>query len=69
MEKQLETANFKALYYSTLVRVAKHELGVDVEKKPPWPGPLPSHPVYVDESPKHFDSAAGGCAARRSDWF
>ncbi|WP_240625379.1 COG3415 family protein [Spirosoma pollinicola] len=33
MEKELETANFKALYYSTLVRVAKHELGVDVEKK------------------------------------
>lgn len=33
MEKALETANSKALYYSTLVRVAKHELGVDVEKK------------------------------------
>ncbi len=33
LEEQLEEANFKALYYSTLVRVAKHELGVDIEKK------------------------------------
>ena len=33
LQKELETANFKALYYSTLVRVAKHELGVDIEKK------------------------------------
>ena len=33
LEEELETAHFKALYYSTLVRVAKHELGVDIEKK------------------------------------
>ena len=33
LEEELEAANFKALYYSTLVRVAKHELGVDIEKK------------------------------------
>lgn len=33
LERQLEEANFKALYYSTLVRIAKHELGVDIEKK------------------------------------
>ena len=33
LQEELETANFKALYYSTLVRVAKHELGVDIEKK------------------------------------
>ena len=33
LEQELEAANFKALYYSTLVRVAKHELGVDIEKK------------------------------------
>ena len=33
LEEQLEEVNFKALYYSTLVRVAKHELGVDIEKK------------------------------------
>ncbi|GAB3224188.1 hypothetical protein [Spirosoma arcticum] len=33
LEEELEIANFKALYYSTLVRVAKHELGVDIEKK------------------------------------
>ncbi|WP_461116848.1 hypothetical protein [Spirosoma jeollabukense] len=62
LEEQLEEANFKALYYSTLVRIAKHELGVDIEKKPPWPGPLPSHPVHADESSQHFDSAARGCA-------
>ena len=63
LEEQLEEANFKALYYSTLVRIAKHELGVDIEKKPPWPGPLPSHPVHTDESSHYFDSAARGCAA------
>ena len=33
LEEELEAANFKALYYSTLVRVAKHELGVDIGKK------------------------------------
>ena len=33
LEEQLEEANFKALYYSTLVRIARHELGVDIEKK------------------------------------
>lgn len=33
LQEELEAANFKALYYSTLVRVAKHELGVDIEKK------------------------------------
>lgn len=33
LQEELETANFKALYYSTLVRVVKHELGVDIEKK------------------------------------
>lgn len=33
LEQELEAANFKSLYYSTLVRVAKHELGVDIEKK------------------------------------
>ncbi|WP_245563721.1 helix-turn-helix domain-containing protein [Spirosoma luteum] len=63
LEEQLEEANFKALYYSTLVRIAKHELGVDIEKKPPWPGPLPSHPVHADESSQHFNSTAGRCAA------
>lgn len=63
LEEQLEVANFKALYYSTLVRVAKYELGVDVEKKPPWRGPLPSHPVHVDESCHYLNSSARGCAA------
>jgi transposase-like protein len=33
LEKELETANFKALYYATLIRVAEDELGVDIEKK------------------------------------
>jgi transposase len=33
LERQLEEAQFKALYYSTLVRVAEQELGMDIEKK------------------------------------
>ena len=33
LENDLETANFKALYYSTLMRVAEDELGIDIEKK------------------------------------
>ncbi|WP_240543603.1 hypothetical protein [Spirosoma foliorum] len=59
LEEELETANFKTLYYSTLVPVAKHELGVDIKKSP-----LPSHPVYADELSQHFDSAVRECA-----WF
>jgi len=48
-EQELEEAKFKALYYSTIVKVAEQELGVDIEKKPPWPGPLPSHPIHALE--------------------
>lgn len=33
LEKELEEAKFKAIYYSTLVQVAGQELGVDLEKK------------------------------------
>lgn len=33
LQKELETANFKALYYATLMRVAEEELGIDIEKK------------------------------------
>ena len=33
LERELEAANFKALYYSTLVRVAEQELGIAIEKK------------------------------------
>ena len=33
LEKELDEAKFKALYYSTLVQVAGQELGVDLEKK------------------------------------
>ena len=33
LEQELEVAKFKALYYSTLVKVAEQELGVDIEKK------------------------------------
>ena len=33
LEMELEAAQFKALYYSTLVRAAEQELGVDIEKK------------------------------------
>ena len=33
LEQELEASNFKALYYSTLVRIAEQELGIDIEKK------------------------------------
>ena len=33
LEQELEEAKFKALYYSTIVKVAEQELGVDIEKK------------------------------------
>ncbi|MBD2757274.1 hypothetical protein IC230_30645 [Spirosoma sp. BT704] len=33
LEEELEEAKFKALYYSTIVKVAEQELGVDIEKK------------------------------------
>lgn len=33
LEQELEVAKFKALYYSTIVKVAGQELGVDIEKK------------------------------------
>lgn len=33
LEQELEVAKFKALYYSTIVKVAEQELGVDIEKK------------------------------------
>lgn len=49
LEQELEEAQFKAIYYSTLVRVAEQELGMDIEKKRPAPGPLPSNPVHPYE--------------------
>ena len=33
LERELEASNFKTLYYSTLIRVAEQELGIDIEKK------------------------------------
>lgn len=33
LQQELEAAKFKAIYYSTLVRVAEQELGIDIEKK------------------------------------
>ena len=33
LEQELEAAKFKAIYYSTLVKVAEQELGIDIEKK------------------------------------
>ncbi|QMW04823.1 hypothetical protein [Spirosoma foliorum] len=49
LEQELEVAKFKALYYSTLIKVAEQELGVDIEKKPLWPGPLASHSIHAHE--------------------
>jgi transposase-like protein len=33
LEQELDVAKFKVLYYSTIVKVAEQELGVDIEKK------------------------------------
>ena len=33
LEQELEAAKFKAIYYSTLVKIAEQELGIDIEKK------------------------------------
>ncbi len=33
LERELDAAHFKALYYSTLIRVAEQELGIAIEKK------------------------------------
>jgi transposase-like protein len=33
LERELEASIFKTLYYSTLIRVAEQELGIDIEKK------------------------------------
>lgn len=33
LEQELEKAKFKALYYSTLVRIAEQDLGIPIEKK------------------------------------
>ena len=33
LERALKEAQMKALYYSTLVKVAEQELGIDIEKK------------------------------------
>lgn len=33
LEQELEASKFKALYYSTLIKIAEQELGIDIEKK------------------------------------
>jgi transposase len=33
LEQELEIAQYKALYYSTLIKVTEQELGIDIEKK------------------------------------
>ena len=33
LERKLKASDFKALYYSTLIKVAEQELGIDIEKK------------------------------------
>lgn len=44
LEKALKEAQLKALYYSTLVKVAEQELGIDIEKSP-----LPNNPIPPNE--------------------
>ncbi|WP_224995227.1 helix-turn-helix domain-containing protein [Cesiribacter sp. SM1] len=43
LEQELEAAKFKAIYYSTLVRVAEQELGIDIEKNFVTGSPRPSY--------------------------
>lgn len=50
LEEELKTTRFKALYYAALVRTAEQELGVDIEKKRPAPGALPSNSDPAHES-------------------
>lgn len=50
LEEELKATRFKALYYAALVQTAKQELGVDIEKKRPAPGPLPSNSDPAHES-------------------
>ena len=44
LEQELKASNFKALYFSTLVRVAEQELDIDIEKSP-----LPSNQIHAAE--------------------
>ena len=70
LEAQLEEANFKALYYSTLVRVAKHELGVDIEKKVHYRtgGPQAIRFMLTNHPNIHIRRLED-VPLRRSDWF
>jgi hypothetical protein len=44
LEKELEQAEFQALYYKTIIRMAEQELGVSIEKSP-----LPSSPAFASK--------------------
>jgi transposase len=44
LEKALKEAQMKALYYSTLLKVAEQELGIQIEKSP-----LPSNPIHPNK--------------------
>ena len=65
LEEELETANFKTLYYSTLVRVAKHELGVNIEKKVRYQAIR----FMLMNYPNLHIRQLEGASLRRSDWF
>jgi hypothetical protein len=49
LKTELEAAQFKALYYATLVQVAEQEMGIDLEKKSATASADRSHPAHTDE--------------------
>ena len=57
LEKELETANFKALYYTTLMRVAEEELGIDIEKSPVPKRRTATHPGHAEHARSSSHSA------------
>ncbi|MFD1145405.1 hypothetical protein ACFQ4C_30040 [Larkinella insperata] len=64
LKEELKAARIKTLYYATLIQLAEQELGIDIEKKPPRPGPLPSNPMYDIRKPVDLYSTT-----RRVAWF
>ena len=49
LKQELESSNYKALYYATLIRVAEQELGLDIEKSPLPGNPLPGNQIHATE--------------------
>jgi transposase-like protein len=63
LKEELKAARIKTLYYATLIQLAEQELGIDIEKKPPRPGPLPGNPMYDIRKPFNSYSTTRRVAA------